>query len=79
LCARGYPAETITAVRRLGMNPETLRKWIRQTAVDGRQALGSREFAREVSEFKRKISFSPAKNGRISYWPRSVAPDVTFL
>jgi transposase len=38
-----YPSEyaAITAVaRRLGMTPETLRKWIRQAAVDEGQAPG---------------------------------------
>ena len=41
--ASDYPSEyaAITAVaRRLGMTPETLRKWIRQAAVDEGQAPG---------------------------------------
>ena len=41
--AGDYPSEyaAITAVaRRLGMTPETLRKWIRQAAVDEGQAPG---------------------------------------
>ena len=48
--AGDYPSEhaAITAVaRRLGMTPETLRKWIRQAAVDEGQAPGvSSEAAR---------------------------------
>jgi transposase len=43
--AGDYPSEyaAITAVaRRLGMTPETLRKWIRQAAVDEGQAAGVR-------------------------------------
>lgn len=42
--AGDYPSEyaAITAVaRRLGMTPGTLRKWIRQAAVDEGQAPGS--------------------------------------
>jgi transposase len=58
--AGDYPSEyaAITAVaRRLGMTPETLRKWIRQSAVDEGQAPGvSSEAAREVRELKRKVS-----------------------
>ena len=41
--ASDYPSEyaAITAVaRRLGMSPETLRKWLRQAAVDEGQAPG---------------------------------------
>ena len=52
--AGDYPSEyaAITAVaRRLGMVPETLRKWIRQAAVDEGQAPGvSSEAAREIRE-----------------------------
>jgi len=58
--AGDYPSEyaAITAVaRRLGMTPETLRKWIRQAAVDEGQAPGvSSEAAREIRELKRKVS-----------------------
>jgi transposase len=58
--AGDYPSEypAITAVaRRLGMAPETLRKWIRQAAVDEGQAPGvSSEAAREIRELKRKVS-----------------------
>jgi len=39
------------------MSPETLRKWIRQAAVDEGQAPGvSSEAAREIRELKRKVS-----------------------
>lgn len=46
----------ITAVsKRLGMNAETLRKWIRQGAVDVGQAPGlSTESAAAIRELKRK-------------------------
>jgi transposase len=40
---------------RLGMNPETLRKWIRQAEVDGGQVDGTTTAAsREIRELKRK-------------------------
>ena len=56
--AGDYPSEyaAITAVaRRLGMAPETLRKWIRQAEIDEGQAPGvSSEAAREIRELKRK-------------------------
>ena len=58
--AGDYPSEyaAITAVaRRLGMTPETLRKWIRQAAVDEGQAPGvTTEAAKEIRELKRKVS-----------------------
>jgi transposase len=46
----------ITAVAgRLGMTPETLRRWVRQAVVDAGQADGvSSESAREIRELKRK-------------------------
>jgi transposase-like protein len=46
----------ITAVsKRLGMNPETLRNWIRQTQVDDGQRDGvSTEAAREIRALKRR-------------------------
>jgi transposase len=60
LCAStpgDYPSEyaAITAVaRRLGMTPETLRKWIRRAAVDEGQAAGvSSEASKEIRELKR--------------------------
>ena len=57
--AGDYPSEyaAITAVaRRLGMTPETLRKWIRQAAVDEGQAPGvTTEAAKEIRELKRKV------------------------
>jgi transposase len=48
--------EAIRAVAgRLGMNPETLRKWIRQAEVDAGQAEGTTTAAsREIRELKRK-------------------------
>ena len=53
-----YPSEyaAITAVaKRLGMTPETLRKWIRQAGIDEGQAPGvSSEAAREIRELRRK-------------------------
>src|ERR1700747_2013137 len=58
--AGDYPSEyaAITAVaRRLGMTPETLRKWIRQAEVDDGQAPGgSSETAKEIPEPMRKLS-----------------------
>ena len=58
--AGDYPSEyaAITAVaRRLGMTPETLRKWIRQAAVDEGQAPGvSSEAAKEIRELGSKVS-----------------------
>jgi transposase len=58
--AGDYPSEyaAITAVaRRLGMTPETLRKWIRQAAVDEGQAPGvTTESAKEIRELRRKVS-----------------------
>jgi transposase len=39
------------------MSPETLRKWLRQAAVDEGQAPGvSSEAAREIRELKRKVN-----------------------
>src|SRR3974377_858767 len=56
--AGDYPSEyaAITAVaRRLGMTPETLRKWIRQAAVDEGQAPGvSSDASREIRELTRR-------------------------
>ena len=55
-----YPSEwaAIRAIPgRMGMNPETLRKWIRQAEVDQGQAPGvTTESAKEVRELKRKVS-----------------------
>jgi transposase len=48
--------EAIRAVAsRLGMNPETLRKWIRQAEVDAGEVEGvSSSTMREIRELKRK-------------------------
>jgi transposase len=44
-----------TIAGRLGMNPETLRKWIRQVEVDTGQVEGTTTAAaREIRELKRK-------------------------
>jgi transposase len=44
-----------TIAGRLGMNPETLRKWLRQAEVDAGQADGTTTAAtREIRELKRK-------------------------
>ena len=56
--AGDYPSEyeaIRTVAARLGMNPETLRKWLRQDQVDAGQAEGtSTAAAREIRELKRK-------------------------
>ena len=53
-----YPSEwaAIKAVSsRLGMNPETLRNWVRQTQVDDGQREGlSTEAAKEIRELKKR-------------------------
>jgi transposase len=53
-----YPTEwaAITAISgRLGMNAETLRKWLRQAEVDGGQVEGvTSASAREIRELKRR-------------------------
>jgi len=58
--AGDYPSEyaAITAVAgRLGMSAETLRKWIRQAAVDEGQAPGvSSEAEKQIRELKRKVN-----------------------
>src|SRR5260370_35477670 len=58
--AGDYPSEyaAITAVaRRLGMTAETLRKWIRQAAVDEGRAPGvTTEASKEVRELTGKAS-----------------------
>ena len=44
-----------TVAGRLGMNPETLRKWLRQAQVDEGQVEGTTTAAaREIRELKRK-------------------------
>jgi transposase len=52
----GSEYEAIKAIAgRLGMNPETLRKWIRQVEVDAGQAEGTTTAAaREIRKLKRK-------------------------
>ena len=58
--AGDYPSEyaAISAVaRRMGMSAETLRKWIRQAAVDEGQAPGvTTESSKEVRELRRKVN-----------------------
>jgi transposase len=46
-----------TVAGRLGMNPETLRKWLRQAEVDAGDRDGTTsQAAREIRELKRKNS-----------------------
>lgn len=56
--AGDYPSEyeAIRAVStRLGMNPETLRKWLRQAEIDAGERDGiTTTSAREIRELKRK-------------------------
>jgi transposase len=57
--AGDYPSEfaAITAVaRRLGMVPETLRKWIRQAVDEGRAPGVNSEAQKEIRELRRKVS-----------------------
>jgi transposase len=55
--AGDYPSEYAAMARRLGMSAETLRKWIRQAAVDEGQAPGvTTEAAKEIRDLKRKVS-----------------------
>ena len=58
--AGDYPSEyaAITAVsRRLGMTPETLRKWIRRAEVDAGETPGvTTEASREMRELRRKVA-----------------------
>jgi transposase len=53
-----YPSEhdaIRTVAGRLGMNPETLRKWLRRAEVDAGDAQGTTTTAaREIRELKRK-------------------------
>lgn len=56
--AEDYPSE-YEAIRaasaRLGMNPETLRKWLRQAEIDAGERNGvTTTAAREIRELKRK-------------------------
>ena len=57
-CSPSYASEyeAIKVVAgRLGMNPETLRKWVRQTEIDAGEAPGvSSEERRELRELRRK-------------------------
>lgn len=56
--AGDYPSEhdaIKTVAGRLGMNPETLRKWLRQAEVDEGEVEGTTTAAaREIRELKRK-------------------------
>ena len=62
--AGDYESEyaAITAVaRRLGMAPETLRKWVRRAEVDGGEKPGvTTESSREVRELRRKQPVPPS-------------------
>jgi transposase len=51
-----YAAISVVS-KRLGMSPETLRKWIRQAEVDAGEKPGvTTESGREVRELRRKVA-----------------------
>jgi transposase len=67
---------------RLGMNPETLRKWVRQAQVDAGEAPGvSSDAAREIRELRRKCRELEPRNpqGRNDFLGAGVRPATPLV